>query len=65
MIIRKQVIDPLDAGCPEDLWPFNASAMAIEDIRWNAEQGGHRQQRLVRQCEQKILKAAGKLLHRT
>ena len=61
MKILKEVIDKLGAKCPDDLWPFKSNASAIEDIKWNAEQGGNRNESLIRQCEQEILEAARKL----
>ena len=61
MKIWKEVIDRLGSRCPDDLWPFKSNASAIEDIKWNAEQGGTRNENLIRQCEQEILVAARKL----
>lgn len=61
MAIWKEVIEKIGTGCPDDLWPFKSNASAIEDIKWNAEQGGERNERLVRQCEQEIFAAAEKL----
>jgi hypothetical protein len=61
MTIWKEVIDKMGPGCPDDLWPFKANASAIEDIKWNVEQGGNGNERLIRQCEQEIFEAARKL----
>ena len=62
MKIWKEVIDKLGTKCPDDLWQFKSSASAIEDIKWNAEQGGDGNENLIRQCEQEILVAARKLI---
>lgn len=59
--IWKEVIDKLGSRCPDDLWPFKSNASAIEDIKWNTEQGGNRNESLICQCEQEILVAARKL----
>lgn len=61
MAIWKEVIDKIGPRCPDDLWPFKSNASAIEDIKWNAEQGGEGNERLIRQCEQEIIAAAKKL----
>lgn len=61
MTIWKDVIDKMGPGCPDDLWSFKSNASAIEDIKWNAEQGGNGNERLIRQCEQEIFGAARKL----
>jgi hypothetical protein len=61
MKIWKEVIDKLGSRCPDDLWPFKSNASAIEDIKWNAEQGGNRNESSIRQCQQEILVAARKL----
>lgn len=61
MIIWKEVIDKLGSRCPDDLWPFKSNASAIEDIKWNDEQSGNRNESLIRRCEQEILVAAKKL----
>ena len=61
MKIWKEVIDKLSSKCPNDLWPFKSNASAIEDIKWNAEQGGDGNKNLICQCEQEILAAARKL----
>ena len=61
MKIWKEVINKLGAKCPDGLWPFKSNASAIEDIKWNAEQGGDRNESLIRRCEQEILVAARKL----
>lgn len=61
MRIWKEVIDKLGARCPDDLWPFKSNASAIEDIKWNAEQGGNKNEELIRQCEREIMVAARKL----
>lgn len=60
MKIWKEVIDKLGSRCPDDLWPFKSNASAIEDIKWNAEQGGDSNESIIRQCEQEILVAARK-----
>ena len=59
--IWKEVIDKLGSKSPDDLWSFKANASAIEDIKWNAEQGGNRNEKLIRQCEQEIMAAAQQL----
>lgn len=61
MTIWKEVIDKFGSRCPDDLWPFKSNASAIEDIKWNAEQGGNGNESLILQCEQEILVAARKL----
>lgn len=61
MKIWKDVIDKLGSKCPDDLWPFKSNASAIEDIKWNAEQGGNSNEKLIRQCEQEIMAAAKQL----
>lgn len=61
MKIWKEVIDKLNSKCPDDLWPFKSNSSAIEDIKWNAEQGGNRNGKLIRQCEQEIMAAAKQL----
>ena len=61
MKIWKEVIDKLGSKCPDDLWPFKSNASAIEDIKWNAEQGGNKNEMLIRQCEQEIMDAANQL----
>ncbi len=64
MRIWKEVIDRMGPKCPEDLWPFKSNASAIEDIRWNAGQGGSPNTELIRQCEREIMAAARKLAGR-
>lgn len=64
MAIWKEVIDKLGSRCPDDLWPFKSNASAIEDIQWNARQGGGANERLLRQCEQEIRAAAKALTNR-
>lgn len=59
--IWKEVIDKLDSKSPDDLWSFKSNASAIEDIKWNADQGGNRNEKLIRQCEQEIMTAAQQL----
>ncbi len=59
--IWKEVIDKLGPKSPDDLWSFKSNASAIEDIKWNAEQGGNRNEKLIRQCEQEIMVAAQQL----
>jgi hypothetical protein len=59
--IWKEVVDKLGTNCPDDLWPFKSNASAIEDITWNAGQGGERFEKLHRQCEQEIMDAARQL----
>lgn len=61
MKIWKEVVDKLGSKCPDDLWPFKSNSSAIEDIRWNAGQGGDGNEGLIRQCEQEILAAARNL----
>ena len=61
MRIWKDVIDKLGSRCPDDLWPFKSNSSAIEDIKWNAEQGGDRNEKLIRQCEHEIMAAAKQL----
>jgi hypothetical protein len=61
MRIWKEVIDRLRSACPDDLWPFKSNASAIEDIRWNAGQGGDPGEELIRQCENEIMAAAQRL----
>jgi hypothetical protein len=56
--ICTEVIDRLGVKCPDDLWPFKSNTSAIEDIKWNAEQGGNKNEELIRQCEQEITVAA-------
>ncbi|MDD3609287.1 MAG: hypothetical protein PHI49_06005 [Halothiobacillaceae bacterium] len=61
MKIWKEVIDKLGSRCPDDLWPFKSNASAIEDIKWNVEQGGNGNESLILQCEQEIIMAARNL----
>jgi hypothetical protein len=61
MRIWKEVINKLGSRCPDDLWPFKSNASAIEDSIWNAEQGGSKNEKLIRQCEQEIMDAAKQL----
>ena len=61
MKIWKDVIDKLGSRCPDDLWPFKSNASVIEDSIWNAEQGGSKNEKLIRQCEQEIMDAAKQL----
>jgi hypothetical protein len=63
--IWKEVIDKLGSRCPDDLWPFKSNASAIEDIKWNAEEGGSKNEALIRRCEQEIVDAAKKLTKQT
>lgn len=62
--IWKEVIDKLGVKCPDDLWPFKSNASAIADIKWNAEQGGNKNEELIRQCEQEITVAAKELTNK-
>ncbi|MDD2760097.1 MAG: hypothetical protein PHH11_07370 [Methylomonas sp.] len=63
MKIWKEVIDKLGQKCPDDLWPFKSNSSAIEDIKWNAQQGGNSNERLINQCEQEIMAAAKRLIN--
>ena len=62
MQIWKEIIDNLQVPCPDDLWPFKSNASAIEDIKWNAEQGGQSNEALITECEQEIISAAKALV---
>lgn len=62
MQIWKEIVDPLEGPCPDTLWPFKSNAGAIEDIRWNAEMDGERNDALLLRCEEEILAAAKALL---
>lgn len=62
MKIWKQIIDKLDSRCPNALWPVKSNASAIEDIKWNAAQGGASNDTLIQQCEQAIIAAARELI---
>ena len=62
MKIWKEVIDKLSLKCPDDLWPFKSNSSAIEDINWNAEQGGNKNEKLIYECEQEIMAAAKELI---
>ena len=61
MKIWKEVIDKLGISCPDDLWPFKSNASAIEDIKWNIDEGGNSNDKLIQQCEQEIMAAAREL----
>lgn len=58
MRIWKEIIDRMGPRCPDDLWPFKSNASAIEDILWNAGQGGSPNASLILQCEREIMAAA-------
>lgn len=62
MKIWKEIIDNLDVECPDDLWPFKSNTSAIEDCKWNAEEGGTNNAKLIHKCEQEIMDAAKKLI---
>ena len=60
--IWKDVIERLEEGCPDNLWAFKSNASAIEDCKWNFEQGGANNDKLIKECEQEIMNAAKKLI---
>jgi hypothetical protein len=62
MKIWKEIIDYMGPKCPDSLWEFKSNASAIEDIIWNAENGGAKHDDLIRECKQEIMHAAKKLL---
>jgi hypothetical protein len=56
-MIWKEIVDRLDK-CPDDLWIFKSRASAIEDCKWNAEQGGSNNDEFIWRSEQEIFNAA-------
>lgn len=62
MKIWKEVLDNLDGPIPDDLWPFKSNASAIEDILWNEQDCGSKNDACVAQCRSEILQAAKLLL---
>jgi hypothetical protein len=62
MTIWKEVLDKLDGPIPDDLWPFKSNASAIEDILWNEQDCGSRNDASVARCKSDILQAAKLLL---
>ena len=61
--IWTEIIDNIEGNCPDYLWAFKSNASAIEDIIWNADQGGAKNEPLIRECEQEIRKAAKELIN--
>ena len=62
MKIWKEVLDNLDEKIPDDLWPFKSNASAIEDIIWNAENGGELNETLIKSCKNDVVEAVTHLL---
>jgi hypothetical protein len=62
MMIWKQILDQLDERIPDDLWPFQSSASAIEDYLWNAKECGSNHDLEVANAKNEIMQAATLLI---